>query len=78
MRIDSERSVWLQRFRMPGDTAARVWDVIAADGAWLGVVRTPPRLTAYRIGTDFMLGRSVDSLGVERVQLFGLRRAGAP
>ena len=78
MRIDSELSVWLQRFRMPGDTAARVWDVIGADGAWLGAVRTPPRLTAYRIGTDFMLGRSVDSLGVERVQLFGLRRAGAP
>ncbi len=71
--VDAGERVWLERFRFPRDTAARVWDVISPQGAWLGVVRTPPQLTVYRIGTDFLLGRSLDSLGVERVELYGLR-----
>lgn len=73
MKVDTEGSVWLQRFRLPGDTTARVWDVIDRRGAWLGTVRTPPRLTVHRIGKDYVLGRDLDSLGVERVRLLPLK-----
>jgi hypothetical protein len=72
MVVDADHRVWLERFRMPGDTV-RTWDVIARDGAWLGTVTTPPRTTVHRIGRDYLLGRSLDSLGVERVQVHALR-----
>jgi hypothetical protein len=71
--VDAGQRVWLERFRLPRDTSDRLWDVISPQGTWLGVVRTPPRLTLYRIGSDHVLGRSLDSLGVERVELYGLR-----
>ncbi len=71
--VDAAQRVWLERFRLPRDTAARLWDVISPQGTWLGVVPTPARLTIYRIGTDYVLGRSLDSLDVERVELYGLR-----
>ncbi len=71
--VDAGQRVWLERFRLPRDTSDRVWDVVSPQGTWLGVVRTPPRLTIYRIGNDYVLGRSLDSLGVERVELYGLR-----
>jgi hypothetical protein len=68
MRVDADRRVWLERFRLPGDSV-RTWDIIEYDGAWLGTVITPPRMNLHRIGKDYLLGRSLDSLGVERVQL---------
>jgi hypothetical protein len=43
------------------------------DGTRLGSVAMPRRFTPYRIGDDFVPGRHVDTLGVERVQLRTLR-----
>lgn len=73
MLIDDEHRVWMEHFRMPGDTTAPRWDVIDSTGTWLGVVRTPARFTVYQIGRTFLLGRARDDLGVERVQLYTLR-----
>jgi hypothetical protein len=38
---------------------------------------TPPGVTVYDIGQDYILGRHVDELGVERVVVYGLDRGGA-
>ena len=71
--VDSEGSVWLQRYRLAGDRSNPVWDIIGANGAWLGSASTPRGFTVYRIGDDYVLGKQTDSLGVERVQVRALR-----
>ena len=78
MVVDAERRVWLERFQMPGVDALRAWDVIDSNGAWLGVVQVPRNLRIFQIGRDYLLGRSLDSLGVERVQLHALQAVESP
>lgn len=39
-----------------------------------GFVETPSGLVIHQIGEDFILGRVLDELGVEYVQLWGLDR----
>ena len=73
MLIDATSHVWLERYRLPGDTLPS-WDVIAPNGRWLGAVSVPPRLRVMQVGEDFVLGRHLDSLGVERIRVHPLGR----
>jgi hypothetical protein len=73
VKVDAARRIWLERFRMPGATGPREWDVLTPDGALIGLVTTPGDLTVYRIGMDHVIGRARDSLGVERVRVHRLR-----
>jgi hypothetical protein len=69
MRIDATQRIWLQRYDVGSGATPLTWDVLARDGAWLGLVQTPRGFAPYRIGADYLLGRQIDSLGVERVQM---------
>jgi hypothetical protein len=71
--IDATSHVWLERYRLPGDTIPK-WDVVAPNGRWLGAVSVPPRLRVMQVGMDFVLGRHLDSLGVERIRVHPLGR----
>jgi hypothetical protein len=73
MLVDATSHVWLERYRLPGDTMPR-WDVVAPNGRWLGAVSVPPRLRVMQVGADFVLGRHLDSLGVERIRVHRLGR----
>jgi hypothetical protein len=73
MLIDDDGNAWLERFRMPGETDSR-WEILATDGQWLGQVTAPPRLRLFQVGRDFVLGRHLDSLGVERIRIHALRK----
>jgi hypothetical protein len=72
MLVDATSHVWLERYRLPGDTIPS-WDVIAPNGRWLGAVSVPSRLRVMQVGEDFVLGRHLDSLGVERLRVHPLR-----
>ncbi|HEX6313883.1 MAG TPA: 6-bladed beta-propeller [Gemmatimonadaceae bacterium] len=72
MLLDATSHVWLERYRLPGDTMPR-WDVIAPNGRWLGTVSVPSRLRVMQVGADYVLGRHLDSLGVERIRVHALR-----
>jgi hypothetical protein len=74
MLVDATSHVWLERYRLPGDTMPS-WDVVAPNGRWLGAVAVPPRLRVMQVGADFVLGRHLDSLGVERVRVHPLSRS---
>lgn len=74
LQVDSEQRVWLQRLRLGVDSHPPTWDVIGADGAWLGMVDAPHNFTPFQVGDTFVLGKHTDSLGVERVQLRALWR----
>jgi hypothetical protein len=71
--IDTEGNIWIERYRLPwvGDP---VWDVIDANGRWLGTVNTPSRFSLFDIGADYVLGRHRDDLGVERIQMYELHK----
>ena len=71
---DSSGDLWVRDYATPG-VDRPVWTVFAGDGEVRGLVETPPGLDVYRIGIDYVLGRTVDELGVERVQLWGLDRS---
>jgi hypothetical protein len=70
--VDATSHVWLERYRLPGDTVPS-WDVISPKGRWLGAVAVPSRLRLLQVGDDFVLGRHLDTLGVERIRLHPLR-----
>jgi hypothetical protein len=65
--VDSEKRLWLRRYQVGRGEAT--WDVVTTTGTWLGSVRTPARFTVYGIDTEYLLGRQLDDLDVERVQL---------
>jgi hypothetical protein len=73
LMVDEERNLWIRRYRLPWETVQH-WDIFAPDGAWITALDTPDRLAISQIGRDFLLGTHRDSLGVERVQLYGLTR----
>lgn len=53
----------------------RPWQVFAPTGEWLGPFLMPGRFKPFDIGPDYLLGVQADSLGIERVRLFRLRRS---
>ena len=78
---------WMERW--PGDSLAvcsgsgqalnnvvSVWDTRGRHGVQ-GFVETPPGLVIHQIGEDFILGKVLDELRVEYVQLWGLDRRAA-
>ena len=71
--VDRQGTIWVQEYRLPWQ-ASRVWQVLSADGAWLGQVTTPPRTTVLDIGLDYLLGRQVDDAGVEHIVVYALNR----
>ena len=74
--VDADENLWALRYRLPWESDLQ-WDVVSGDGDWLGTVTSPPNLTVYQIGRDFVLGVHRDSLGVERVRLHALERSEA-
>jgi hypothetical protein len=53
-----------------------VWDVFDQEGVWVDVVEVPAGLTVSSVGHDHVAVIARDALGVERVQLHRLSRAG--
>lgn len=75
MLVADDSHVWLERYRLPGDTVPR-WEIVAPDGRWLGTVSAPPRFRLFQVGPDWVLGRHLDTLGVERARVHRLARPG--
>lgn len=69
--VDSEMNLWAQEFRAFDDQPAD-WSVFDPDGVWLGRVTLPSGLEVYEIGSDYILGRSMDEMDVERILVYEL------
>lgn len=48
------------------------WNVFAPDGSWLGTVTVPQDFQPTAIGNQWIVGIATDSMGVNRVQVYGL------
>jgi hypothetical protein len=69
----TDGGAWARIFTFPTDSAPR-WDVFDASGVFHGSIRTPPHFRPFEVGPDYLLGVGRDSLDVERVQVFTLRK----
>lgn len=74
--VDAGGHLWVERPSRPGADPAE-WDVFDPDGRWLGTVDLPDGLDVYEIGDDYVIGKVVGELDVERVVVFDLTRAEA-
>lgn len=50
------------------------WSVFGADGAWLSDIVPPARFTPHEMGSDYVIGVSLDADDVERVTMYRIRR----
>ena len=74
---DRTGHLWVEEYEAAGEEMDGVlWTVFDPDGHVLGFVETPEELTIYEIGEDYLLGRVVDELEVDYVQLWALERVG--
>ena len=65
--------LWVREYELPGEDHSR-WTVFDAEGRVQGFVEMPLDLEVFEIGRDYVLGRVMDELNVERVQLWPLDR----
>ena len=75
LHVDPLGTIWLRPFL--GRSEAGVsenWEVINADGTWLGSVEIPTDFTILDIEADVVLGVLTDDLGVEHPQVLRLSR----
>lgn len=74
IEVDALGYLWVREYNPPGNDDRALWSVFDSEGFVQGFVETPPRLVIHQIGEDFILGKVLDELGVEYVQLWGLDR----
>jgi hypothetical protein len=74
LQVDSEGNLWVAEFAMAGE-ARNIRAVFDSSGSWLGAVTLPSGFAPRHIGSDFVLGRWRDSLDVEHVRLYRLRKS---
>lgn len=77
MLVDATGAIWLRPFEgMTEGGTPLDWQVIDADGTWLGGVTVPTNVRLWEIGIDEVLGSWIDELGQQRPLVFRLRRGG--
>lgn len=69
--IDAEGNLWIAEYRPTGREQPR-WLVFDSEYRLLGAVETPPVFVIHEIGSDYVLGRARDELGVEYIRLYQL------
>ncbi len=73
IRSDRLGYLWVREYNLPGEYR-HLWMVFGPDGLAEGLVETPPGLRIFEIGEDYLLVKTRDEMGVERVQLRPLDR----
>jgi hypothetical protein len=68
---DTQNNLWVRRYQRPGE-ARDTWTVFEPDGSMLGQVEMPYALTVLDISADYVIGRLLDDLQVERIELYQL------
>lgn len=75
MIVDPSGAVWLQQYRGASEeTETRLWEVLAADGIWLGTVEVPDGFRIVDIELDAVLGVWYDELEVQHPRVLRLER----
>ena len=73
--VDAPGNLWVREYNLPEDENRVLWTVFDPDGLVQGFIETPEGLEIYEIGADYILGKVMDELGVEYVQVWALDRS---
>ena len=76
IRIDADGNSWVKPFIAPGGEPHNQWTVFSAEGELLGDVKLPFTMEILRLEADHLVANVRDSLDVEQVQLFRIRKPG--
>ena len=77
MLVDPAGAIWLRPFDGSSEGGTPLdWQVLAADGTWLGGVTVPTNVRLWEIGMDEALGSWIDEQGQQHPLVFRLRRGG--
>jgi hypothetical protein len=71
IHVAPDGSLWVQVVTLPGDSTV-AYSVFDPIGAWVGDVTLPIAFQLLDVGTDYVLGRTVDDLGVERISVYSI------
>ena len=71
LQVDDEGNIWVVQYFEP-NAPRNARTIFDANGRWLGTVRLPARFTPLHLGADIVLGKWLDSLDVEHLQLYQL------
>jgi hypothetical protein len=66
--LDEIGRLWVQDFTLAGEP--QLWRLFSQEGAYLGELLIPDGFTVFEVGSDYVLGRTTDDLGVHRVELW--------
>lgn len=69
--LSDDGNLWVEHFQRPG-VERREWVVFTAAGDWVRTVDLPSRMVVEDAGADWILARTTDELGVERIELYAL------
>ncbi len=77
MLVDPTGAIWLRPFDGSSEGGTPLdWQVIDADGTWLGGVTVPTNVRIWDIGMDEVMGSWIDELGQQHPLVFRLTRGG--
>lgn len=73
---DETGHLWIERFALPGEEGDPLFDILDAEGRWLGTVPVPlsPLGDLVAVGTDRILVRDRDALGSPMLRVHRLHR----
>ncbi len=74
LHIATDDRLWIREYPRPRDTTEYRWIAFTPDGALDCRLATPRFAQFYEFGRDYLLVRDADSLGVDRVRVYPLRR----
>jgi hypothetical protein len=66
--LDEIGRLWVQDFTLAGEP--QLLRLFSQEGAYLGELLIPDGFTVFEVGSDYVLGRTTDDLGVHRVELW--------
>lgn len=72
--VDAEDHLWVQLFHLPDADATARWIVMDPTGQAVASLELPGDLVLLDVGVDYVIARATDDLGVEKVQVWPLRR----
>jgi hypothetical protein len=73
LEVDSEGNLWVGDYA-PVGAVPFAWTIFDSEGRMLGRISTPRDVRIFEIGADYLLGVAQDTLGIERVELYRLRK----
>jgi hypothetical protein len=75
LHVGTDDAIWISEYPRPtGDTLTRTWTAFEPDGRFRCKLVTPRFREFYEFGADYLLVQDPDSLDVERVRQFPLRK----